>query len=258
MNIEESLKKIATLKVRCSSLGKIMGAGKNIGLTDKQKEYLETLCAKDKLTPTQEKDKAELEKKALCKAEFCLSQTAKTYIEGIVKEELFGYENFVSSKEMEKGNLCEQDAIDLINEVYFEDYTKNTEYKENEFISGTCDINKRRKIIDLKCPWSLLTFPAIPSEGKNEDYELQGRGYMWLYDCDVFELFYCMVDTPDHLLEYERNISIHKVSHIAPELRVTKLKFDRDTSIEEKIKEKVLECRRYAIFYANEILNKAI
>ena len=43
---------------------------------------------------------------------------------------------------------------------------------------------------------------------------------------------------------------------IKEELLVTVLKFERDIELEEKIKYKVGECRRFANYYAAQILNK--
>ena len=79
---------------------------------------------------------------------------------------------------------------------------------------------------------------------------------MWLYDKDNSELAYCLVDTPDTLLEWENNLTIHHTEDIAPELRVTVVKFERDKEKEELIKHKVSECRRYAKWYEEQIINK--
>jgi len=257
------------LLIRCSALGKIMGAGRNIGLTDKQKEDYEALLIKPNLTPKQQLDKERLYEKSLCKYEFDLSETAKTYIKGLVKEKIFMYDTEVTSKQMEKGLLVEDKAIELYNSIFFKNYEKNTIKMHNDFIQGTCDIDAPSKIIDIKSSWTLETFPATKEEGKNEDYEWQGRGYMWIYDKPFFELAYCFIDTPDSLLDWENNLKIHQhIRHfegdngkmvavpIKEELLVTVLKFERDIELEEKIKYKVGECRRFANYYANQILSK--
>ena len=207
------------LKIRCSSLGKIMGSAKS-------------------------------------KDEFDLSVGAKTYIRGLVKEIVFDYHTEISSKYLDKGNMVEDESILLLNDVLFSNHFKNEESKSNEYITGTCDIKDEMSIIDVKSSWSAETFPSTPDEAVNKDYEWQLRGYMMLYDRHFSKLAYCLVDTPDSLLEWENNLSIHHVNHIAPELRVTILDFERDAELEDLIIYKVKECRKYASWYEQQILNK--
>jgi hypothetical protein len=173
-----------------------------------------------------------------------LSVGAKTYIEDLAKEFVYGYVKEVSSKEMEKGLIVEQACIDLLNEVLFTNYVKNTERRENDWITGECDIFTGRKIHDIKAPWSLATFPATVFAGRDKDYEWQLRGYMMLWNVDESEIDYCMVSTPDELIRYEPE-SIHYVDHIDPMLRVTRVPYKRDKSLEDKIKVKVDAARLY-------------
>jgi hypothetical protein len=194
------------LRIRCSSLSKIM---------------------------TEPKSKDEI-----------LSVGAKTYIEDLAKEFVYGYVKEVSSKEMEKGLIVEQACIDLLNEVLFTNYVKNTERRENDWITGECDIFTGRKIHDIKAPWSLATFPATVFAGRDKDYEWQLRGYMMLWNVDESEIDYCMVSTPDELIRYEPE-AIHYVDHIDPMLRVTRVPYKRDKSLEDKIKVKVDAARLY-------------
>lgn len=195
------------LKIRCSSLSKIM---------------------------TEPKAKTET-----------LSVGAKTYVEDLAKEFVYNYKKVVTSKEMEKGTLVEQHSIALINDVFFTSYEKNTERRENEWLTGECDIYvPRTKIIDVKSPWSLATFPATVFAGQDKDYEWQGRGYMMLWNVDLFEINYCMVNTPDELIRFE-DPGMHYVDHIEPSLRITRVPYGRDRNLEEKIKEKVEAAREY-------------
>jgi len=195
------------LKIRCSSLSKIM---------------------------TEPKSKTEK-----------LSVGAKTYVEELAKEFVYNFQRVVSSKEMEKGTLVEPHSIQLINDVFFTSYVKNTERRENEWITGECDIwVPGVKIIDVKSPWSLATFPATAFAGDNKDYEWQGRGYMMLWNENLFEVDYCMVNTPDELIRFE-DPSMHYVDQIDPSLRITRVIYERDLSLEDKIKEKVEAAREY-------------
>jgi len=206
------------MKIRCSALGKIM---------------------------TNPRSKKET-----------LSATCKTYIKELVKEDLFGYRTTIDSKYLTKGIDLEDTSIDLYNEVHGTLYLKNTERLSNEFITGECDINAEDKIIDIKTSWSLETFPAAVDDINNKDYEMQLRGYMWLYDKPKAELAYCMVSTPDYLLKEWDNLDIHKVDKHDPFLRVTTISFERDTEKEELIAQRVKDCRDFYNEYKDSILNK--
>ena len=185
-----------------------------------------------------------------------LSETAKSEIRRIAKEDFFGYETELNTKPILKGKLWEQEGIDLLNQVRFTKYVKNAVRVENEYMTGECDIIIDDLIIDIKSSWSLETFPATPSEGDSSDYEWQGRAYMWLYDRPSFELIYTMYDTDDTLLTDWDNKSIHKVSHIDPIKRITVIRYERDTQYEELIIERLRACNEYYSQYVNELNSK--
>ena len=182
-----------------------------------------------------------------------LSQTAKSYIIQQAKEDFFVYRTELNSKYIIKGLAQEQDSIDLLNLVRLEDYKKNEERVENEWLSGCCDIITDTSIIDIKTSWSLDTFPATTYELKDlSDYEWQGRAYMWLYDMPKFELCYVMVTTsPENMREYE-NAAVHYVDHIAPEKRITSITFERDKEIEIQMAERLI----LATEFYNEVLTQ--
>jgi hypothetical protein len=182
-----------------------------------------------------------------------LSQTAKSYIIQKAKEDFFEYRSELNSKYITKGLAQEQDSINLLNLVRLEDYKKNEERVENEWLSGCCDIITETSIIDIKTSWSLDTFPATSYELKDlSDYEWQGRAYMWLYDMPKFELCYVMVTTaPELLWEYE-NGALHYVENIAPEKRITSITFERDKEIEIQMAERLI----LATEFYNEVLTQ--
>jgi hypothetical protein len=173
-----------------------------------------------------------------------LSIGAKTYVEELASQHVYGFEKTFSSKECDKGLIVEDPSISLLNEVLFTNYVKNTERKTNEWLTGECDIDTGEKIIDIKSPWSLATFPATVRAGRDKDYEWQLRGYMMLWNREISEIAYCMVTTPDELIRFEPT-DIHYVDHIDPTLRVTRVPYERDLSLEDKIRVKVDACRTY-------------
>ena len=182
-----------------------------------------------------------------------LSQTAKSYIIQKAKEDFFEYRSELNNKYITKGLAQEQDSINLLNLVRLEDYKKNEDRVENEWLSGCCDIITDTSIIDIKTSWSLDTFPATTYELKDlSDYEWQGRAYMWLYDMPSFELCYVMVTTaPEIMGEYE-NGALHYVDHIAPEKRITSITFERDKEIEIQMAERLI----LATEFYNEVLTQ--
>lgn len=221
---------------RASSLGDIMADPPSI---DESLLDDELLKIKRKKTKTDE-EKALLEPYLHAS----LSAGAKTRVIQEAKELIYGYDTKVSNKYMEKGILVEDKSIELLNSVLFNDYKKNTERKTNEWVTGECDIYDPECIIDVKSSWSLDTFPVIASQGRDTTYEWQGRAYMMLYDVPKFKIAYALVNTPDHLVGYE-DPKLHCVEHIAPELRLTFVAYERDMALENKIKVKVEAARKF-------------
>ena len=185
-----------------------------------------------------------------------LSKTCKSEIESLVKQKLYGYNTYISSKYLSKGIQLEDKSIELYNEVFFTNHIKNDVRLSNDWITGECDINADDLIIDIKTSWSAETFPATEEEVNNKDYEWQLRGYMMLYDKTFAELAYCLVETPEELLQYETNLTPHLVEGIDAELRVTVKKFERNLDLENQIIERIELCNEYAEKYKNQIINK--
>ena len=182
-----------------------------------------------------------------------LSQTAKSYIIQKAKEDFYEYKTELTNKYVMKGIHQEQDSIDLLNAVRFENYKKYEHRSENEWLTGSCDIITEDLIIDIKTSWSLETFPATNYELKDlSEYEWQGRAYMWLYDRPRFELCYVMVSTADELLSDFDSYAIHKVDHIDPAKRITSIRFERDKELEIQMAEKLIAATE---FY-NEVLTQ--
>jgi hypothetical protein len=233
-----------------------MGACKDM-ITSSQLETLKKLTAKgDDITSKQKGERTRLQKKFDNKPEFDLSEGAKTYVRQLVKMQVYNYKIEIENKQLNKGIECEQEAIDLYNKVFWTKYKKNTNRIFGDYLQGECDVDAPEKIQDYKVSWTKETFPALPDEIDVGGYEWQGRGYMKLYNKPKFELVYCLVETPDHLLDWENNLTLHHIDDIEPELRITTLMFERDLEKEKLIEHKVKECRKYAKWYSNEIAKK--
>jgi hypothetical protein len=185
-----------------------------------------------------------------------LSETTKSYIRGVAKQDFYGYNVELNNKYINKGNMQENDSIALFNTVHFTNYSKNTERVNNEWLTGEADIVLDDQIIDIKTSWSLETFPATSEEAVNKDYEWQLRAYLMLYDKNYATLCYCMVSTDPSLLNEWENLSLHQVDHIEPSKRITTLLFTRDLELEEEIKVRLHHCTEYYVTYINRLNNK--
>lgn len=203
-----------------------------------------------------------------------LSQTAKSYIEELVLEDVYGIRKDFTSRYTDKGNMVEEESIQLAADVLdLEFIVKNEEYFENEFIKGTPDVITSKFVLDVKSSYSANTFPFFQSEIPNKEYMYQLQGYMWLTGVDNAILAYCLVNTPDVILNdevrrliwkldtypqfadmdslekesyaWEEVLAVHNIDRIEKKNRVKAFLIEKDEAIIEKIKEKVYICREY-------------
>jgi hypothetical protein len=194
-----------------------------------------------------------------------LSQTAKTYVEELAKEHLFGIKKVFKSRYTDKGNEVEEKAIELTEEVLgFEFLTKNEDYFENDYIKGTPDIITHSLVIDVKSSWSGDTFPFFESELPNKDYYYQVMGYMWLTGKKNALISYCLINTPEEIVndeirrtawgKYEiepseetiRDVmSVHNFDHIPKDRRVKAFHVEYNEGVVNEMKTRIEHCRTY-------------
>jgi len=134
-----------------------------------------------------------------------LGQTAKSYIEEIWLNNNFGYKEEVMTDEMLKGLICEQDSMELVQQVLGGDFrVKNRKNFKNDYLTGTPDIVLTDSIEDLKTSFTVKTF--FNSE-LNSLYYWQGQVYMELTGKKYFRLIYCLVNTPKEIiLDLEKRV----------------------------------------------------
>lgn len=207
-----------------------------------------------------------------------LSKTAKSHLIETYAREIWGIEQDITTPQMKKGTIAEEDGITTLSRVDKRFYTKNTERKENEWLSGHADIVEEDEIVDIKLSWNALTFLPKLIEPIDKVYEYQLQGYMWLYNKPKGRISYCLVDTPDNIIQSEKyrllrsmdvvseedpsyQIAARKLesnmkfSHIPPELRVINHYVDRDDEIIAKIPAKVERAREFLIELAEKHLS---
>ena len=72
---------------------------------------------------------------------------------------------------------------------------------------------------------------------------------MHLYDRPRAELAFVMVDTPEDLIGYEPP-ELHIVSHIPEHMRITRVQYERDMALEEKM---IARCKKAQAYIAELI-----
>jgi hypothetical protein len=172
-----------------------------------------------------------------------LSETCKSRLLQLFIEKKYDREKDISNKFLEKGTLVEEDAITLLSVVNGKFFKKNEENLKNDFISGTPDIILEDKIIDIKSSWDIFTFFNAKKDALNKAYYWQLQGYMALTGCKEAELVYCLVDTPQHILDSEKRSLAYKLGVGSEDDPKFKYLFDNidkngtfsDILIEEKI-----------------------
>ena len=201
-----------------------------------------------------------------------LSQTAKTYLQELALENKYGIRKEINSRYLDKGNLVEDQAIQLASSVLeLEFVVKNDEYFSNDYLKGTPDVVGSNFILDVKSSWTASSFPWFDEECPNKDYYWQMMAYMWLCDKQTAILAYCLVNTPEDIVldeirraswaKKEMEISEttesevrqqHEFDHIPTEKRVKAYLIERDEEAIEAIKEKIGHAREYY----NQIIEK--
>lgn len=182
-----------------------------------------------------------------------ISDTAKSAIRDIVKEDLYGFRSFTGNQYTQKGNLLEDLAIQMSGKMRLRNYQKHVGRVENELITGECDVLdlERKLIIDTKVTWDIGTHPFFQDEAmekvKKAGYDVQMQAYMWLYDCDVANVDFWLFPCPPELLKDWDDIDqlVHLVEAIDIRERKTTVTIERDEAVIQKIKDKIPHCQNY-------------
>ena len=196
-----------------------------------------------------------------------LSKTAMSMIEDWLTEQEYGIKKQIKSKYLEKGTEKQKEAIELVQQYLYEVKKmnlgllfENKERKENQFLTGECDVHAEKYIIDTKCSWSCFTFPRYKTEPF--EYVEQMQGYMELWDKPKAIIAYCLVDTPEkfiwqdaHNIANEKGHNVNDVfedikpnylySHLPITKRVKLFEVQRDKEFIQKVYRKVEEARKY-------------
>ena len=214
---------------------------------------------------------AELE---LLKDEYDLSDTCKSYLIQSYVLSKYGRVREVQTKQMVKGIISEEDSIELFAVLEKRPFLKNKTRLYNDFLTGMPDlfdgetITDSNEIIDIKSCWDIFTFLKNVAEPENDDYYWQIQGYLALTGGKIGTIAYCLVTTPESIIEGEKYNLLRKMDVATEEdpdfkkelqLLINNRKFDdipmedrlltysieRDDEAIEKIYERVKMCRKF-------------
>ncbi len=257
-----------TIKFRCSSLGHIMTDGKAT-VTELQLAKIDELIAKRVVGTITEKQTEQLNQLVNKRDNPDLSETCKSHCIDVFISHEYGRNKEISNKYTTKGLLVEEDSLTLYSRFKNEFYVKNELTIANDFIRGTPDIITEDLIIDIKSSYDIHTyFHTKFKTSLNKLYYWQLQGYMYLTGKKNAKLAYCLVDTPDVLvndekrkLQWKMNViddvdplfqeacaEIEKLAiytDIPMKKRVLEIDVPRNDEAILKIQERVVACREW-------------
>jgi hypothetical protein len=172
-----------------------------------------------------------------------LSKTAQKHLIEVYIAEKYGRKRDIQTKQMKKGIEAEQDSIDLLSMYLKLPFSKNEERFKNDFITGLPDIINGDTIIDIKSSYDLWTFLGNIPDKLDNLYYWQMQSYMWLTGTRNATIAYCLVNTPEGIIQQEKYYLLKKmdvISEESPEFikEAMKIEFNMtfdDISINERI-----------------------
>jgi len=177
-----------------------------------------------------------------------LSAGCKTYLENWYAND----NEEIHSKYFDKGKMVENECIDLMASVLNKGLAyKNDEYLEDDYFTGTCDVQLDDCIVDVKSVWNRKGLHAA-CNGLDKDYEWQLMGYAHLYKKPKAILFYGLLDTPE-----ECNFGNEVIYSDMPiEERWVAYNVELNEEAIQSVIDKVVKCREYLAEYDLKIKSK--
>lgn len=178
-------------------------------LTTSQKERFLLLQAKEELTDSEKKTIETLLAKKERFNNPALSSVAKKYLITRYSWEKYNRGTLPASEQrscLVKGNELEMDAIKVLSKRDRVKYTQGLEFISNDYIFGKCDIYspERNKVIDIKVSWGIHTYLPNHISELSTKYWMQMQAYLELYNLEVGEVCWVLLNTPPFLIEREK------------------------------------------------------
>lgn len=153
---------------------------------------------KTKWTDTKQLEVDKLEQRKKCID--TLPDGAITKLEEIFDAIFWKRKKLLQNKYLEKGNINEEDSLELKGDVDGVSYWKNNEFFDNGFVCGTPD-NVSDKLRDIKSNYEFDTFKRADITSL---YCWQIKAYMWLTGLKEGELVFALTNSPAHRIEAEK------------------------------------------------------
>lgn len=212
-----------------------------------------------------------------------LSESAKTHCMDIFIRQQYGRQDDIENRFVEKGLAVEEDSITLYSRVSKTFFKKNDKRLFNDFIQGEPDIftgdtiETATSVKDIKSSWDIFTFYRTFGKKLNPLYEWQTKGYAFLTGAKNVSVAYCLVDTPEPLIEAEKRRMWYKLGQpnednelfqdacrviersmkyddIPMNERILEYPVPVDPSEFELIKNKVIKAREYLVKLQNDLI----
>lgn len=175
-----------------------------------------------------------------------LSETTKTFVKEWLKEHIYGFRKEITSKQINKGIIFEDTAIDKAIEWLDLPFAiKNAKRYEDDYFTGEPDLILADEVIDIKNSWDCFTFPLFEKEIPTDDYFYQVQVYMYLTGKRKARVVYVLLETPETYNEPAKSYD-----HVEKKYRIKEFAFDYEPEVIEKLKERVTQVRNYI----NEII----
>lgn len=139
-----------------------------------------------------------------------MGKTCKSKLHEIYKELTTHRTREYSSKYIDKGIRCEEDALTLLSRYKQEFFVKNKLRINNEFVTGEPDIIHLPEGYDTKCSWDIWTFPSFETE-IDKGYDYQNLGYIALTGADKWSTVHCLVNAPADLIDKEKKFIYYEL-----------------------------------------------
>jgi hypothetical protein len=173
-----------------------------------------------------------------------LSKTAQKHLLDVYIAEKYGRRKDIQTKQMKKGIEVEQDSIDLLSIYLKMPFTKNEQRFTNDYITGLPDIIDNDRIIDIKSSYDLWTFIGNIPDKLDSLYHWQMQSYMWLTGTKSAVIAYCLVNTPENIIEQEKYYMLKKMDVATeenPEYVKEAMKIEFNMSFDDiKLEERIL------------------
>ena len=140
-----------------------------------------------------------------------LSKTAQKHLVEVYIAEKYGRKRDIQTKQMKKGIEAEQESIDLLSMYLKLPFSKNEERFKNDYITGLPDIINGDTIIDIKSSYDLWTFLGNIPDKLDNLYYWQMQSYMWLTGTRKAIIAYCLVNTPESIIQQEKYYLLKKM-----------------------------------------------